>query len=136
MYGGFVSQWGSMQIFFTLILSNHNIKKTHKQALLWVFDLYFQFNVIASDQRASPRTATARVHLTILRDNFAPQFTFDPYNTDVTENTVDGTNFITVTATDQDLRVSWYDMGILKIETRKRILVFPLCFLKKILNFD
>ncbi|VDH99244.1 protocadherin Fat 4, partial [Mytilus galloprovincialis] len=64
----------------------------------------YTFNVIASDQRASPRTATARVHLTILRDIYTPQFTFNPYNTDVTENTVAGTNFITVTATDQDLR--------------------------------
>ena len=59
-----------------------------------------------SDQRATPRTGIGRVHITILRDNFPPVFTRNPYNTGTTENTAAGTIVTTVLAQDQDLRVN------------------------------
>lgn len=63
--------------------------------------------MVASDQRPQPRTATARVHIVVRRDQFPPVFTSGVYNTGASENAPDGNVLMTVIATDRDLRVSF-----------------------------
>lgn len=66
----------------------------------------FQINVRASDQRDPEKTTDATVTLTILRDNFPPQFRNEPYIARTTELTDTGTVFFTlVEAFDRDLKV-------------------------------
>ncbi|KAL5018741.1 hypothetical protein ScPMuIL_004463 [Solemya velum] len=65
----------------------------------------YTINVRATDQRDPERTADATVTLTILRDNFPPEFLRTPYNAVTTEETdTDTVIYTTVEATDRDLK--------------------------------
>lgn len=58
---------------------------------------------IATDQRANPRTASARVTVNILRNRFRPVFVNTPYGFSHSENVQVGTSQYRVSAVDSDL---------------------------------
>ena len=62
------------------------------------------FTVQASDQRVNVRTSTARVVISILRDQAVPQFTREPYGGSILETNVNGTAVAQATCVDSDLR--------------------------------
>lgn len=58
---------------------------------------------VATDQRANPRTASARVTVNILRNRFRPVFVNTPYGFSHSENIQVGTSQYRVSAVDSDL---------------------------------
>ena len=69
-----------------------------------VGDNQYIFTVQASDQRVNERVTTARVVITILRDQATPQFTREPYGGSILETNVNGTAITQATCLDSDLR--------------------------------
>lgn len=65
---------------------------------------YFQFLVLASDQRSPPHISNATMKIRIGR-NIAPVFARLPETTSVSENAADNFVVYTVQATDADMRV-------------------------------
>lgn len=64
-----------------------------------------KFTVKVSDQRSPEKTDTATVTVTILRNQFSPQFLFTPYNVNIDENASrDYTVFSNVKAEDKDIQ--------------------------------